>query len=584
MKKNLLWMAAAVLASGFTFTACSEDDSPIYHDAEDYWEKTSSVIDFEDDEAFFTATSRMSVEIQDNAAKGSKVLALKNAGNTQNGYGFAYYNFADKVQKSTMVNITFDYFNGAGRGCLTIGDGLVRGTDGKGAGMDRINRAPFYGEKGAILRVGASSDGKSYVVNDRVLGETADWCNKWLTIEAKIFTIDRQVQWVIKDGEEIVAESGTFEGEGEDAVFTPGKIGYWKEDADECTQIDCFGFINNNVSYIDNLSITNARDLTIKYADDVKVMYVDKAGKELKETKTISARVGSIVKLAGADKASFRNADETVKYLYDSDNAEATPVAESGTVIKVVFREAEKYYAVLNCMAGDLSLERFFDMDKYWFFEGDNLTIYPPRGYMKDGSVYTTAATNYNCVAFTFPGSISPTVSGGRTVYIGTLNYDKLEGGVYYSDVERLALPKEDAGDGVGLGQLFGTVNSWYSFSGGPFDRFSCMRGIRLDADSYVWTEPIAEAGTYTVTIYGRNDSNDAPEVPYVLGLRDAEGNVTWIEGLTYTSWGGAVTGSNTVEGVTIPAGSSLVIKNDDAAKLISLDDITITKPAPAEE
>ena len=101
MKKNLLWMAAAVLASGFTFTACSEDDSPIYHDAEDYWEKTSSVIDFEDDEAFFTATSRMSVEIQDNAAKGSKVLALKNAGNTQNGYCFAYYNFADK---STEVN------------------------------------------------------------------------------------------------------------------------------------------------------------------------------------------------------------------------------------------------------------------------------------------------------------------------------------------------------------------------------------------------------------------------------------------------------------------------------------------------
>ncbi len=138
-------------------------------------------------------------------------------------------------------------------------------------------------------------------------------------------------------------------------------------------------------------------------------------------------------------------------------------------------------------------------------------------------------------------------------------------------------MPKEEGG----LGQLSGTVNSWYSFSGGIFDRFSCGRGIRLDADSYFWTEPIAEAGTYNVTIYGRNDSNDAAD--YVLGLRDAEGNVTWLTDLTIPSWGGAVTGTSVVEGVTIPAGSSLVIKNDDAAKLISFDSVTISKPAAAE-
>ena len=92
MKKNLLWMAAAILTSGLAFTACSEDDAPVFHDPEDYFNKTSSVFDFEDGEnTVFTATSRMSVEIQDNAAKGSKVLALKNASNCQNGYGFTYY-------------------------------------------------------------------------------------------------------------------------------------------------------------------------------------------------------------------------------------------------------------------------------------------------------------------------------------------------------------------------------------------------------------------------------------------------------------------------------------------------------------
>lgn len=584
MKKNLLWMAAAILTSGLAFTACSTNDLPVEPlpvDPEDNWKKETTVYDFEDGNAVFKATSRMSVEVQDNAAKGSKVLALKNASNTQNGYGFTYYNFADKVQKSAKINIKFDYFNGAGRGCMTIGDGTVRGTDGKGAGMDRINRAPTYGAKGAILRVGASADGKSYIVNDDVLGTVDEWCNKWLTIDVNVYTIDRLVEWTISDEEGVLAQSGVTVGEGDDAVFTAGLVNYWQEDADECTQIDCFGFVNGNVSYIDNLSITNMQDPEIKYADDVKIKYVDVQGNELKASKTISGRVGTFVKLAGVDMAAFKNEDGTKKYIYAYDDAQYNPIAEKGTVVKVVFREAEIYYALLNCMAGSTQLNRFYDLEKYWFFEGDNLTMYPARGYMKDGACYFTAATSYNGVVFTFPGSLTPTVSGGKTVYIGTVNYELDENVVYYSDVERLAMPVEQGG----LGQLFGTVNSWYCFSGDGvyFDRFSGGRAIRLDVDSYVWTEPIAEAGTYTVTIYGRNDSNEDAEPPYDLGLRDAEGNITWFDGLTIPKWGAAVTGENVVEGVNIPAGSSLVIKNGDAAKLISLDDVKISKPAAAE-
>ena len=585
MKKNFMWTMAALFVSGLAFTACQVVDNPNPYpeqgNVEDLWDKTSTSYDFEDGNTVFTAASRMSVEIQDNAEKGSKVLALKNASNTQNGYGFTYFNIADKVGKSTKVEIKFDYFNGNGRGCITIGDALVRGTDGKGAGMDRINRAPFYGQKGAILRVGASSDGKNYVVNDDVLGAAADWCNKWLTVEVGVYTIARQVSWVIKDGEEILAQSGTTEGEGEDAIFTPGKVDYWQADADDCTQIDVFGFINNNVSYIDNLSITNAQDPNIKYADDVKIMYVDAEGNELKESRTISARVGEKVKLAGADMASFYNADKTKKYIYASDNTETTSVAESGTTIKVVFREAEIYYAVLNCNTEEgVLLERFNDTSKYWFFEGDNFTMNPPIGYTKNGSVYFTTATSYNGVVFTFPGTINPTVAGGKTYFIGTLNYAKDANAVYFSDFERLALPKEDAGDGVGLGQLVGTVSSWYSFSGGIFDRFSCGRGVCLGSDSYVWTEPIAEAGTYTVSVYGRNDNNDAIDNPFVLGVRDAEGNVTLLD-VTVPQWGGnAMTGAVAVEGVTIPAGSSLVIKRVDATMPITFDSVTISKAA----
>ena len=600
MKKNLLWMAAAILTCGLAFTACAEKDlpaGPAPVDPEDGWNKETSVIDFEDGTAVFNATSRMSAVVEDNAAKESKVLAFKNAGNCQNGYGFAYYNFADKAKNPTNITIKFDYFNGAGRGCMTIGDGTVRGTDGKGAGMDRINRAPFYGAKGAIFAVGATTDGKNYFVNDSILGAAADWCNKWLTIEVTVYTIERQIEWKIFEGEELLAQSAVKEGEGEETVFTPGKVGYWQEDADNCDQIDCFGFVNNNVSYIDNLSIINAQNPEVLYADDVKIMYVDHEGKELKEPRVLSGRVGTLVKLADVDKASFYNADNTKKYIFAFDNAQYNPIAEKGTVVKAVFREAETYYALLNCVAGSINLNRFYDTNKYKFFEGDSYTIHPSRVYFKDGVYYSTAATDWNGVQFTFPGSLTPTVSGGNTVYIGTVNYEADENIVYFANFEDLALPTEDAGEGTGLGQLKGTVTNWWNWTNGYWTRFDGGRGINLGDDSYVWTEPIAEGGKYTVTIYGRNNiyyKTEGYEIPqpYKLGLRDAEGKVTYLD-VEIPAWGASVTGESVIEGVEIPAGSSLVIYNggekitaNDGTELVkdlSFDDIKVTKPVAAE-
>ena len=345
-------------------------------------------------------------------------------------------------------------------------------------------------------------------------------------------------------------------------------------------------FVNDDCNVVFNLARYNViSKISVKkfYGAEYTVKFVNEKGEKVKDDVKHMGYINKPVSLTPSDKAHI-DVDGGGRLVFkEANNTKENVVKKDGsTVITVVYREAEKYYAVLQCMAGSTLLERFNDADKYWFYEDDALTIYPPRGYMKDGAAYFTAVNNnggkYNGCEFTFPGTLTPTTSGGKTYYIGTLNYEKDETVVYYSDVERLALPKEDAGNGTGLGQLVGTVNSWYSFSGGIFNRFSGGRGIRLDVDSYVWTEPIATGGTYKVVIYGRNDTNDAAEPPYVLALRDAEGNVTPIEGLTYTSWGGAVTGENAVENVAIPAGSSLVIKNDDAAKQVSLDDVKIVK------
>lgn len=326
------------------------------------------------------------------------------------------------------------------------------------------------------------------------------------------------------------------------------------------------------------------------YGAEYTVKFVNEKGEKVKDDVKHTGLINKPVELWPSDKEAITLAEGGKLIYKEADNTAENVVKKDGsTVITVTFRDAEKYYAVLRCMAGSTQVFAFNDAEKYWFYEGDQLTLYPARGYMKDGAAYFTPVMKssngkyFNYAYVTFPGDLTPTVAGGKTYFIGTLNYEKVDSVAYYSEFERLALPKEDAGFGTGLGQLEGSVNSWYSFSGGYFDRFSGARGIRLDADSYVWTEPIAEAGTYKVTIYGRNDSNDAPAVPFVLGLRDANGTVTWIDGLTYTSWGGAVTGQNVVENVTIPAGSSLVIKNDDAAKQISLDDISICKQPKAE-
>ena len=219
------------------------------------------------------------------------------------------------------------------------------------------------------------------------------------------------------------------------------------------------------------------------------------------------------------------------------------------------------------------------------FFEGDSYYVYPSRGYGKDGVYYFTEATSWNGVTFTFPGSLNSRTVNGVLTYIGQLNYAAADSVAYYSDFERLALPVEDEGNGTGLGQLVGTVNSWYSFSGGIFDRFSQGRGIRLDLESYVYTEPIAEEGTYQVTIYGRNDISAGQPNPYYLGLiREGSEDVELYTELTVPEWSSATTGKSIVEGVAIPAGAKLVVMNRTEGAKISLDDISLTKTGDYEE
>ena len=586
------------------------------------FEATTTKYDFEDDNVVFSngtnsGNGRVTAAIENDATLGSNVLGWTNASNSGNGYTFSYFDFTNLLDKPALVKVEFDYYNTAGgRARLTIGDALVRGTDGH-------HGKASYNANGAIFCIGSEKTGNANeafingtnlpqadkTVEEDILDEEGNptgekktvttaygICNKWLHVTVMANNDTKTVAWAVADQEGNVLYSGNE--------------AFYAEDANECTQIDLFSYINSShCAMIDNLSITNYKS-NAQFAD-YTIQYVDAESNQLKDSRTGNGQVGKFVNLLDSDKAAIRTDD--MKYIYESDDAAEVAIVEDGSaVITVKFREAEKYYAVLNCVIDGKTmstggLAQFRDNNTQWFWEGDSYTLYPARAYKYsgDGLYYTTEATSWNGVSFSFPGSVSPVKQGTMTYYIGTLYYTLDESIAYYSDIERLALPVEDEGNGTGLGQLVGTVNSWWSFSGGYFDRFAGGRGIRLDAGSYVYTEPIAEEGTYMVTIYGRNDRSEVCNNPYALGLRDADGNVTYLD-VAVPDWGSATTGANVIgnaaveaqeateetdaveaveaAGIGIPAGFSLVVVNTGNGNYISLDDIKLTKVADYAE
>ena len=516
---------------------------------------TSIVYDFEDSTNPFTDNVRIVSDIEYDETLASNVLGWTCSGIAQNGYSFSYFDFSDQLNHPGKVTVEFDYYNkSGGRSVLTIGDASVRGTTG---GSSKTT----YNKTGAIFRIG--SDKNNAFINDTQY-EQGNLCDKWLHIVVTANIDAKTVEWVVTDKESTEISSGS------DAFYA--------DDALSCTQIDVFGYINNShCSMMDNLTITEYKS-DAQYAT-YTIKYVDAYDNELKPSRSDEGKVGSYVTLLESDKVSFYNDDRSMKYIYTSDNTATEVIAAEGTVIKVVFREAEIWNAKLVCMIEGKSGEEGTLAELVTtFFEDDEQTVYPVRGYEKDGKYYFTPATAYNGAPYTFPGSLSPTIIDGKTYFIGYLYYEEDASVAYYSDFERLALPVEDEGAGTGLGQIFGSVNSWWSFTRGYFDRFSGGRAIRLNSDSYVWTEPIAKDGNYRVIIYGRNDKSSVANKPYELGLRDSEGNITMLDDLTIPAWGSATTGQSVVEDVNIPAGFSLVIKNPGETEMISLDDIKLFK------
>lgn len=193
----------------------------------------TTIHDFEDENTIFTGRSRISIACEYNEEQGSNVCKFTNAWNAQNGYCFANYNIESLTKYANKVIINFDYKPG-GRSYVTIGDASIRGNTG---GSSKST----YSNIGAIFRVGMNKDNAQ--VNSINLDRNKFEGN-WLNVNVEIDTLSKKVSYIIKQ-----KSDGTIIAEGTE-------VDYYNASTAKCTQIDFFDYINDAVSYIDNITIT----------------------------------------------------------------------------------------------------------------------------------------------------------------------------------------------------------------------------------------------------------------------------------------------------------------------------------------
>lgn len=190
--------------------------------------------DFEDGVALFSADSRVTVAVEDNADLSSKVVSFTGTRNALNGYSFAHHDFSSLVKGAKKVTVSFDFWNtNNGRSIVSLGDAETRGATGGSSPRT-------YNGTGALFRIG--SDNKYFYVNNKALS-LASYCGKWLKVSVTVDVVGKKLSYTIADKEG-------------NELYSQVDADYYNS-ASSCSQIDVFGYMNNcKMAMIDNLSIT----------------------------------------------------------------------------------------------------------------------------------------------------------------------------------------------------------------------------------------------------------------------------------------------------------------------------------------
>lgn len=267
-------------------------------------------------------------------------------------------------------------------------------------------------------------------------------------------------------------------------------------------------------------TVTNA-DYTINY------IYDETTVKSVEGTSTVDATINAELPFTVDGQKYFAADGATTSItLIDGEN-----------ILNVNLRKANEYvYSVQNNFGTSIASGTYI--------EGESaINVYWSK-YVEDNGVW------YECDETSYGVSITGTLDK-------TVNYTTPSNFSYFIECENMNVSRSPAASDTGTG-----------YSGG--------KTVRHYSSSYWWT-PALPGGVYSLTIpYKNNNSSDGTIYIY---LRDSEGNLTE----TGLSIVGAKQSSGTIsaEGISIPAGSSLVLNNTTAYNSnVLMDYVALTKTA----
>lgn len=296
----------------------------------------------------------------------------------------------------------------------------------------------------------------------------------------------------------------------------------------------------NSIQITEKVQIVETANYTIRYLFGETV---------LKDPVTRSTLVGNSIELIETDKEAIYSSDNSIKYVYDSDDAEGKVVAADGsTVVTVYFKEAAKYAYTLNGVDADGNVLK--ELATGEAYEGESVRVYYTKAIEKDGKWYVIDKN----AAYPYYG-IDIKEEGTKTLtYTETTDFD------FFIEGDEL-----------------NKTRSWAAPTGTP-DRVSNGNASRMYAKSYYYTQ-ILDPGVYTLTINGRNQRNADGEKVY-LYLRDAEGNNVALEDVETPTWTKMELGEKVIENITVPAGYAIALHPGEYNGNIEIDYLMLKKTA----
>ena len=180
-------------------------------------------------------------------------------------------------------------------------------------------------------------------------------------------------------------------------------------------------------NYVDDLKVWTVTSTEVTKTADYTIKYICE-GQEIKNSLKYTGIVGEEISIKNSDKEDFYNEDNSIKYIYVSDDAASKTVAKDGsTVVTVTYREAAKYNYTVNNNINDYSVSGTA-------FEGDNAKVAFSQYILKDGVLYETNKIDDNRKQFNWTFAVNEDNT------VKTINYKKtsINNVAYYSEGENI--------------------------------------------------------------------------------------------------------------------------------------------------